>query len=349
MKHEASGDDKPDTLPDEDDPLCIHVVSSVQPRRQRKAEHELSLPSSAPVMQASPDTRKPLPRPSRLPRGGCKLVLRLQDGLKLSETEPSMLALALLQATNSTGPQGNLHLRIEPKQNTATISTPFKHIARALSRLTEMHIFNDMHTVQLHGLAPNLSVKGVIRGVPTELTEAEILKNIDQDKFEVYSCRELGKGKELTIVVLTFPRPNVPYYARLYGDEHICSRYKKAVLVCSRCHEVGHRITACPHPNIRVFHESGIQNRFTIPVRLRANFARTQISPEPRTPPSVLLHPILSEKESIRIARQNNVPSYVTRPPSAGEISVPVLYPATEAVTKQVLRTVMKGPQFQQD
>lgn len=258
MQHEASEDDKADPSPEEDDMSWTDAVSRAQRRRQRKAENKLSVPSAPPVTQAPPAAHKPMPRPSTLPRDDYKLVLRPQDGLKLSDIQPSVLSLTLLQATHSTWQQANLRLRIDAVQNTATISTPSKEIAKALGRLTQIHIGNITHGVQLYGLAPDDAVKGVIRGVPSGLTEAEILKNIDQDRFEVYSCRRLGK--ESTTVVLTFAGPKVPYYVRLYGAEHPCSLYKKTVSVCSRCHEVGHRITACPHPNIHACHQCGTRN-----------------------------------------------------------------------------------------
>ncbi|KAH9361554.1 hypothetical protein HPB48_001344 [Haemaphysalis longicornis] len=142
-------------------------------------------------------------------------------------------------------------------QNTATISTPSAEAAKALSQVKQIRINNITYPVQLYGLAPDHSVKGIIRGAPLRFSERELLDNMYVPNHEIYACRRLGNSN---IVVVTFAGNKVPYYVTLFGSEYPCSLYKKTVPVCDACHELGHRATACPQPNTRVCHQCGVKD-----------------------------------------------------------------------------------------
>lgn len=264
MPHEANQDESLESASEENGNTWADIVSKAQRRRNRQAAVAPGLTQATLVNQDTsarqprPVARKPAPRPAPLPIDDFKLVLRPQDGLNLSKILPSTLSLALLQATNKTWRQAKLRLQIDSSQNTATVSTPSAEVAQLLVKLKQVIISNASHAVILYGLAPDDAVKGVIRGVPVEFSNEEIIQNIDQEGFEIYSTRRLGIDS--TTIILTFAGPKVPHYIRLYGAEHRCTLYKKTVPVCTRCHEVGHRSTACPQPHVTACHQCGTQN-----------------------------------------------------------------------------------------
>lgn len=240
------------------------VVSKAQRRRDRQqlglteSQARQAPPPTPPGRQSRPTLRKPKPWFKPLPRDDCKLVLRPRAGLNLKQILPSQLTLALLHATSTTWREAKLHLQIDHSQNTATISTPSIPIGEKLIGITGIRIKDEEHPVEIYGLAPDDSVKGVIQGVPEEFTIQEIIENIEQDGFDLYTARRMGKNS--TTVILTFAGLEVPRCVYLYGTAHRCTLHKKTVPVCSVCYEVGHRNTACPRPGTRACHECGTRD-----------------------------------------------------------------------------------------
>lgn len=240
------------------------VISRAQRRRDQRQlrltdNQTKQAPSpSPPGRQSRPTLRQARNWFKPLPRDHCKLVLRPRGGLNLQHILPSQLTLALLHATNTTWREANIHLQIDQAQNTATISTPSVQIGEKLIGVTDIKIKDEKHSVEIYGLAPDDSVKGVIQGVPEEFTIQEIIENIEQDGFELYAARRMGEKS--TTVILTFAGSEVPRCVYLYGTAHRCTLHKKTVPVCSVCYEVGHRNTACPRPGTRACHECGTRD-----------------------------------------------------------------------------------------
>lgn len=226
----------------------IDVVSRAQRRRERKTTPAVGL--TPPSTTSNPSTRpKTAPRPAPLPRDDYKLVLRPQGGLKIAQLDLAEVSIALLNAIHSTWRETNMRVRYDTVQNIATVSTPSAAAAKALSQVRQIEISNVTYPVHLYGLAPDDSVKGIIRGAPLRFSERELLENMYAPKHEIYACRRLGSSN---VVVITFAGYKVPYYVTLFGSEYPCSLYKKTVPVCAKCHELGHRETACPQPNTLV-------------------------------------------------------------------------------------------------
>lgn len=166
----------------------IDAAKRAQRRRQRKTVNEVGLTTSPTTPTPQPQ-RRSTPKPSPLPRDDFKLVLRPQGGLKIANLDLAEIYLALLNSVNFTWRQANLKVRFDATQNIATITTQSKDAAKALSQVKQIKLGNVIHPVHLYGLAPDDSVKGLIRGVPQRFSEAELLENMDQTKHEIYGCR----------------------------------------------------------------------------------------------------------------------------------------------------------------
>lgn len=215
-------------------------------------------PPPPPGRQSRPTLRKDTRWFKPVPKDHCNLVLRPRGGLNLKQFLPSQLILALLHATSTTWREANMHLQIDQAQNTARISTPYIPIGEKLIGVTEIKIKDETHSVEVYGIAPDDSVKGVIHGVPEEFTIQEIVENIEQDGFELYTASRMVEKS--TTVILTFAGSDVPRCVYLYGTAHRCTLHKKTVPVCSVWYEVGHRNTAFPRPRTRACQKCGTRD-----------------------------------------------------------------------------------------
>ncbi|KAH9377813.1 hypothetical protein HPB48_020409 [Haemaphysalis longicornis] len=174
MAEESSQRDNEELASDSiTDSTWIDVVKRAQRRRQRKAAHEVAVTTSTAAPSQQP-LRRSAPKPSPFPRDDYKLVLRPQGGLKIADVDWAEISLGLLNSVNFTWRQANLKVRFDAKQNTATISTPFENAAKALNQVKQIKLGNVSHPVQVYGLAPDDSAKGLNRGVPLPFSEAEL-------------------------------------------------------------------------------------------------------------------------------------------------------------------------------
>ncbi|KAH9384317.1 hypothetical protein HPB48_026310 [Haemaphysalis longicornis] len=225
----------------------IDVVSRAQRRRMKKTAQQPDLTPTKPAIKPTAQpTGKPKPPP--LPFNDYKLVIRPQGGLNLAKVSPTELSEVLLRATKLTWRKAEFRLRIHGVQNTAMVSTSHREAAEALHHLKQVMFGGTVYPVQLYGLAPDDSVKGVIHDIPLHYSSQEILENIFLPGFEFIACRRLGNS---TTVIVTILGKKVPFYVYHLGAEHRCYLYRKTVPACTICHELGHRSTACPCPNVR--------------------------------------------------------------------------------------------------
>lgn len=233
------------------------ILTKSEKRRQAKlrltAADIIKQPNIMPQpnvpQQATPSKFK-TPRLAPLPAGDFKLVLRPKQGINISDIPPLLITSALTRAVNTTWREADIKMNVDRIQNTATISTPVKEVALKMSRVKQLLINNKEHEVELYMLAPDDTIKGQVQGIPTDLTEQEILENIKQDDFEVIMVRRLGK-KSLS-VVLTFIGKTIPRCVRIGGCNYECKPHRKTVPFCDVCKQLGHRATSCPNPNVKV-------------------------------------------------------------------------------------------------
>ncbi|KAH9372754.1 hypothetical protein HPB48_003570 [Haemaphysalis longicornis] len=129
-------------------------------------------------------------------------LIRPQGGLNLAKVSPTELSEVLLRATKLTWRKAEFRLRIAGVQNTATVSTSHREAAEALHHLKQVMFGGTVYPVQLYGLAPDDSVKGVIHDIPLHYSSQESLENIFLPGFEFMACRRLGNSTTVIVTIL---------------------------------------------------------------------------------------------------------------------------------------------------
>ncbi|CAN7974734.1 unnamed protein product, partial [Ixodes persulcatus] len=87
-------------------------------------------------------------------------------------------------------------------------------------RHRDKEIGNAIHTVTLYCLVPNDSSKKLIRGVPLRFSDAEILANLGQSQFELYTCRGLRQFKLLRLTFAGLEGHTCEPRSTLCGGSH---------------------------------------------------------------------------------------------------------------------------------
>ncbi|CAN7980543.1 unnamed protein product [Ixodes pacificus] len=198
-----------------------------------------------------------LPRPPALPIEVYKMVIRPKDGLDLKKYHVSTLSDSILAAAKLMWKQAELRIRVDEEQNIITISTSREEAARALSTVTQIDIQGKKYGINLYGLSPHDSCKGVIHEIPAHHTSKDILESLWLPGYEFIACRRLGKTNSVAITVLG---TKVPFYIYYRGAEIRCYIYKKTVPYCHTCHKLGHRADVCPTPTVVTCDKCGTHN-----------------------------------------------------------------------------------------
>lgn len=183
-------------------------VSRAQRRKAKVSDTKnQNLTPARPILRPSIHNAKPKPPP--LPKDDYKLVIRPKEGLALAKLSPAQLSEALLQEAKLTWREADLRIRVDETQNILTVSTPHQQAARTLNQIRQLNIGGRIYPINLYGLAPSESAKGVIHDVPNHYTMEQILDDLYLPGYEFLSCRRLGTTGT---VVITFLGHKVPFY-----------------------------------------------------------------------------------------------------------------------------------------
>ncbi|KAM7299549.1 uncharacterized protein ISCGN_020115 [Ixodes scapularis] len=137
-----------------------------------------------------------LPRPPALPMDDYKMVIRPKDGLDLKKYHVSTLSDSILAAAKLMWKQAELRIRVDEEQNIITISTSHEEAARALSTVTQIDIQGKKYGINLYGLSPHDSCKGVIHEIPAHHTSKDILESLWLPGYEFIACSHLTASKD---------------------------------------------------------------------------------------------------------------------------------------------------------
>ncbi|KAG0417971.1 hypothetical protein HPB47_005216 [Ixodes persulcatus] len=204
-----------------------------------------------------PSTRRRRPPLPRLPEDDHKVVVR-QSNLNLRMTTPGQLLKAICEQLNLPPQEtfANDRLRINPYNNTFTISTPVKERADAYRSLPGFAMNNQEYPVTAYFPTPEQSVRVVISGALGNETPDEILHYCitENPELPIVNARRMGRSRA---AVITFEGTKPPKKMTFQAGLFTCHPFKERVETCLNCRRVGHRADVCYRPNSQRCHRCG--------------------------------------------------------------------------------------------
>lgn len=201
----------------EDDTFQLVVPSK---RRRRASKMYLATPDN--TVTATP------------PKHGLTVILKPVDSTKIiTRFNP----LALKDSIEAKVPDGVLQLRPNYRLNLLAIDT---RNTAATEHLLKITAIGDI-PVRTYEPRPENCARGVIRGVPQDISDSELYDNLRQ-RTPVRSARRLGTSRVVQIVFATDTRPD---YVILGYTRYQVYDYSEKPTQCTRCQRFGHIAATC--------------------------------------------------------------------------------------------------------
>ncbi|KAH7937189.1 hypothetical protein HPB49_008599 [Dermacentor silvarum] len=166
--------------------------------------------------------RKKRPPIPRLPRDDRKIVVRPRN-LNLRTIPPGILLATVCAQLNLPMPviRNEDQLRINPYNNTFTISTPSDERAQLYLNLPGIRINDVDHPVMAYLPAPDNAVRGVIYGALGDESAEEIIElcTIENPKLQILSARRMGQSRAMDLPSLPPPTTTSNRYLLLSSDD----------------------------------------------------------------------------------------------------------------------------------
>lgn len=217
------------------------------------AQHKQGKPSS-------PKLRRHAPLP-QLPATDLKIIFRPGGSLDLRQCNGGMLLPLVCNVVHVNYNEARLHdrLRINPYNNSFTISTPAEDRAQRYVQTQVLKIHDKQFPVRAYIAAPDDAIRGIIYNAIYDQSQEEIFEDLsalNQSKsFTIADARPLGRTK--SILVTFVQTKTIPKQLNFYGAVYACHPFKAKVEACYNCWKPGHRADVCPQPVTNRCHRCG--------------------------------------------------------------------------------------------
>ncbi|KAH9379007.1 hypothetical protein HPB48_006628 [Haemaphysalis longicornis] len=140
----------------------------------------------------------------------------------------------------------NVYIQLQRIEYLLIESTPRKDLAfDFLGEISSIKLGRDIFTVRALVKTPEWISRGVINGVPLNTSPGELMDGLRvPERYTVVAARMLGK---LSAAVIYFNGPHATFNMTYQRGDYRCRPYRKTVLYCHSCEELGHRQDICPH------------------------------------------------------------------------------------------------------
>ncbi|KAL1470478.1 hypothetical protein MTO96_040405 [Rhipicephalus appendiculatus] len=207
------------------------VVRNRRSRRQDSQHHENNLSPTRPVERTDSPRKGRLQqirkasRMPHLPRGDYKIVIRPTGGIKLSEHGVVNLTAAVQDAAGIPVVEREEDI-ICPNnyQNILIASTPDQEHANKYQAIARIKVQGKFYATNAYEMAPDMTAKGVIKGIPLEEGPRDITAAVLTTKnATAIAAKRLSNT---TTVIVLFEGHRVPTFVRYRAALLRCSLYR---------------------------------------------------------------------------------------------------------------------------
>ncbi|XP_065310547.1 uncharacterized protein [Dermacentor albipictus] len=228
-----------------------HRESTLSPTRLGKRNNN---PWKGRLEQIRKASRMP-----HLPRGDYKIVIRPRGGLKLSEHGIVPLTAAVQDAAGIPRDEREEDIVCPNNyQNILIVSTSDQERANKYQEVARIKIQDKFYESNAYETAPDMTAKGVIRGIPLDEGPRDITAAVVTSKNPTAIAAK--RLSNTTTVIVLFEGHKVPTYVRYRAALLPCSLYRKQVDICHQCNRLGHRGDVCPNPDNKICAGCGTPN-----------------------------------------------------------------------------------------
>ncbi|KAK8786561.1 hypothetical protein V5799_023663, partial [Amblyomma americanum] len=201
---------------------------------QGESTSRADTPSSRQKPKLNKNVRSAVNRAARMPAmpvEEIKIVVRPRDGLDIFKAGAACVANAIMAAAGiETADRAEDMACPNTQQNIMVLSTPSEERAEKYARIQAINVRGKIYEVRAYGTTAHDTVKGVIRGIALEDSEAEIMQQI-VTKYNPLAAGAKRIGNTTTVIVV-FNGIKVPKYVRYGSTLYPCSLYRKQIEVC---------------------------------------------------------------------------------------------------------------------
>ncbi|XP_070377510.1 uncharacterized protein [Dermacentor albipictus] len=194
-----------------------------------------------------------------LPKGDFKIIIRPKGGLKIGELGAARVASCVYQAAGIPGEhREDDTVCLNVQQNIIVVTTPSEANADRYQRVERLVVNGQAYETNAYESAPDLTSKGVIRGIPLEDSPRDITAQVVTPKNPTAIAAK--RLSNTTTVIVLFSGLKVPSFVRYGGALIRCALYRKQLDLCFQCGRLGHRMDVCPNPQDRICRGCGTAN-----------------------------------------------------------------------------------------
>ncbi|KAH7973271.1 hypothetical protein HPB52_023336 [Rhipicephalus sanguineus] len=191
----------------------------------------------------------PLPR---LPAEDFKIVFRPGGGLDLRTTTNGALlqTLCTLATIDYATARAADRVRINPYNNSLTVSTPSESHARIYLRVSELRLGSISYPLRAYMAAPDNALRGIIYNAVDSQTQEEIIQDLQSmnvnTPYAIADARQMGRSKSIliTFVGTTTLPSSIVFNCGVYR----CHPFRPKAEACTNCWTPGHRADVCTKP-----------------------------------------------------------------------------------------------------
>ncbi|CAN8023525.1 unnamed protein product, partial [Ixodes persulcatus] len=201
----------------------------------------------------------PLPK---LLKTDFKIVFRPGGGLNLRDVNGGMLLPLTCTAVEIHYQEARNQdkLRINPYNNSYTISTPSEDRTKRYVQVQSLHIAEKLYPIKAYVAAPDNAVRGILYNAIYNQAQDEIFQDLVElnpsKSFTIVYERRLGRTKYILVTFIN--TKEVPPQLNFCGTIYTCHPFRAKTEACFNCWKPGHRADVCPQALTHLCHRCGV-------------------------------------------------------------------------------------------